>query len=72
LDIADIYTVESELNHGFSALVDLYRNSKRYLDTQSESWLTADEKQKGAIRREAANLIILVDQFEEFFTNPEN
>ncbi len=34
--------------------------------------LSADEKQKGAIRREAANLIILVDQFEEFFTNPEN
>ncbi len=24
------------------------------------------------MKREAANLIILVDQFEEFFTNPEN
>jgi energy-coupling factor transporter ATP-binding protein EcfA2 len=72
LDIANILTVEAELNHGFSALVDLYRNSKRYLDTQSEAWVSADEKQRGVIKREAANLIILVDQFEEFFTNPEN
>ncbi len=72
LDIADIHTVEAELNHGFSALVDLYKSSKRYLDTQSEAWVSADEKQRGVIKREAANLIILVDQFEEFFTNPEN
>jgi energy-coupling factor transporter ATP-binding protein EcfA2 len=72
LDITDIHTVEAELNHGFSALVDLYRSSNRYLDTQSEAWVNADEKQRGAIKREAANLIILVDQFEEFFTNPEN
>src|SRR6478736_4350479 len=27
LDIANLYTVQGELNHGFSALVDLYRNS---------------------------------------------
>ncbi len=72
LDIADIHTVEAELNHGFSALVDLYRSSKRYLDTHSEAWIAADEKQRGVIKREAANLLILVDQFEEFFTNPEN
>ncbi|MGL6267074.1 MAG: hypothetical protein ACRC2O_04090, partial [Chitinophagaceae bacterium] len=72
LDIPNILTVEAELNHGFSALVDLYRNSKRYLDTQSEAWISADDKQRGSIKREAANLIILVDQFEEFFTNPEN
>lgn len=72
LDIPDIETVEAELNHGFSALIDLYRNSKRYLDLQSESWLRSDEKARAGIKREAANLIILVDQFEEFFTNPEN
>ena len=29
-------------------------------------------KEKLHLKREAANLIILVDQFEEFFTNPEN
>ena len=72
LDISNPYTVQGELNHGFSALVDLYRNSKRFVDTQSSAWLLADDKGKAVIKREAANLIILVDQFEEFFTNPEN
>jgi len=72
LDISNSYTVQGELNHGFSALVDLYKNSKRFVDTHSSAWLSADDKGKAAIKREAANLIILVDQFEEFFTNPEN
>jgi hypothetical protein len=39
LDIDDINTVEAELNHGFSALADLYRNSKRHLDNHSEAWV---------------------------------
>lgn len=72
LGIADIDTVSSELSHGFSALVDLYKNSPRYVDTNSVAWSNADEKGRAAIKREAANLIILADQFEEFFTNPEN
>ncbi len=72
LEIAHVHTVESELHHGFSALVDLYRNSKRFVDTESVAWQQADESGKAALKREAANLIILVDQFEEFFTNPEN
>ena len=72
LDIANPYTVQAELNHGFSAIIDLYKNSKRNLDTNSKAWQLADEAGKAALKREAANLIILVDQFEEFFTNPEN
>lgn len=72
LGIDNAYTVEAELNHGFSAVIDLYKNSKRYIDTQSFAWQKADDKGKAALKREAANLIILVDQFEEFFTNPEN
>ncbi len=72
LEIANVHTVESELQHGFSALVDLYKNSKRFVDVDSVEWQQADEAQKAAIKRGAANLIILVDQFEEFFTNPEN
>ncbi len=72
LDISNPYTVQGELNHGFSALVDLYRNSKRYIDTHSSAWLQAGDQEQRAMKREAANLIILVDQFEEFFTNPEN
>lgn len=72
LDIPNPNTVETELHHGFSALVDLYRNSKRFVDPESIDWQQADEKGRAAIKREAANLMILVDQFEEFFTNPEN
>lgn len=72
LGIANSYTVQSELNHGFSAIIDLYKNSKRFIDTNSIAWQKADDKGKAALKREAANLIILVDQFEEFFTNPEN
>jgi len=72
LDIANPYTVQAELNHGFSAIIDLYRNSKRNLDTNSMAWQLADDAGKAALKREAANFIILVDQFEEFFTNPEN
>ncbi|MBX2962856.1 MAG: hypothetical protein KF687_10115 [Cyclobacteriaceae bacterium] len=72
LDISNVSTVESELQHGFSALVDLYKNSKRYADSDSVAWQQADDAGKAALKRDAANLIILVDQFEEFFTNPEN
>ena len=67
LDIANLYTVQGELNHGFSALVDLYRNSKRYIDIHSSAWTQAGDQEQRAMKREAANLIILVDQFEEFF-----
>jgi energy-coupling factor transporter ATP-binding protein EcfA2 len=72
LEIPNEVTVESELKHGFSAIVDLYRNSDRFLDEDSKDWQEADERKRGTIKRKAANLIILVDQFEEFFTNPEN
>lgn len=54
-------TVRAELSHGFSALVDLYEASP----------LSAEDGSPEKKRR-AANLIVLADQFEEFFTNPEN
>ena len=72
LDIANPDTVRTELNHGFSAIIDLYKNSKRHIDTNSMAWQAADDKGKATLKRQASNLIILVDQFEEFFTNPEN
>ncbi len=72
LGIKNIKTVESELHHGFSALVDLYKNSSRFIDTEAVAWQQADDKGKATLKRDASNLIIIVDQFEEFFTNPEN
>ena len=31
LEISNLSSVQAELNHGFSALIDLYKNSKRYI-----------------------------------------
>jgi energy-coupling factor transporter ATP-binding protein EcfA2 len=72
LDITNSDSVQAELSHGFSALVDLYKNSKRYTDPDSITWQSATDNEKVVLKRQAANLIILADQFEEFFTNPEN
>ena len=44
-------------------MIDLYLNSAYYA---AEDEISLERK------RQSANLLILVDQFEEFFTNPEN
>ncbi len=72
LGIANENTVRTELGHGFSALVDMYKASKLYLDVNDADWHLLDDQQKAVKKRGAANLIIIADQFEEFFTNPEN
>ena len=64
--------VETTLSYGFSALVDLYKKSTIYCDITGKDYLEADDEQKRNLRRQAANLLIVVDQFEEFFTNVEN
>ena len=65
-------TIETELRRGFSSLIDLYTNSEYYIDEQDAHWKQLAESDQKEKRRKAANLLILVDQFEEFFTNPEN
>lgn len=65
-------TVETELRRGFSSLIDLYTSSPYYIDDQDSDWQQLPDSEKKEKGRKAANLIILVDQFEEFFTNPEN
>ena len=72
LKINDVPRIEKELSYGFSSLIDIYKSSPYWVDQQSETFtqLTIDEQKKA--KRKGANLLILVDQFEEFFTNPEN
>ena len=70
--IDDHAKTEKELGYGFSALCDLYKRSSFYIDETTDSWQQADEKERKALKRKGANLLVLVDQFEEFFTNPEN
>ncbi|MFN5168761.1 MAG: ATP-binding protein [Cyclobacteriaceae bacterium] len=65
-------TIETELRRGFSSLIDLYVNSSFYTDENDDHWKSLDETSKKNKTRSAANLLIIVDQFEEFFTNPEN
>jgi energy-coupling factor transporter ATP-binding protein EcfA2 len=65
-------SVETELRRGFSSLIDLYTNSDYYIDESEQTWQQLGEPEKVKRKRKAANLMILVDQFEEFFTNPEN
>jgi len=72
LEIKNEATVSSELRYGFSALVDLYKNSKFYANKSSDEWQSASLEKQQELQRSSANLIILADQFEEFFTNPEN
>jgi hypothetical protein len=72
LKIEDTAKTEKELGYGFSALCDMYKASSFYIDEAKPEWLNADEKEKKALKRKGANLLVLVDQFEEFFTNPEN
>ena len=69
---SNAFTIETELRRGYSSLIDLYTNSDFYIDESSEQWQLLDESQQQSGKRKAANLMIIVDQFEEFFTNPEN
>jgi WD40 repeat protein/energy-coupling factor transporter ATP-binding protein EcfA2 len=70
--LKDESNVERELSFGFSSLIHLYKSSPYYLDYKSEAWLNADKTQQKELKSKASNLIILADQFEEFFTNSEN
>jgi len=72
LGYTDIEYVEKELSFGFSSLINLYKKSPFYLDYNGQIWNSADEPDQKKLKRKAANLFILVDQFEEFFTNSEN
>lgn len=68
----DPATIEVELSRGFSSLVELYKSSSLYIDKKSKSWQEAGEDDRNQAERQAGNLLIIIDQFEEFFTNPEN
>jgi len=72
LGYSDLSFVEKELSFGFSSLINLYKKSPFYLDYTTKLWKEASDPDRKKLKRKAANLFILVDQFEEFFTNSEN
>jgi len=72
LRIGNEESVEMELRRGFSSMVEIYMASSLYIDEQSDTWMLSDADHREDLQRNAANLLIVADQFEEFFTNPEN
>ena len=64
--------LEKQLKFGYSALVGEYNNSSLSLDENSDKFQALDQSQQKKARRKASNLLIVVDQFEEFFTSDEN
>ncbi|HEY6160620.1 MAG TPA: hypothetical protein VI112_05335, partial [Bacteroidia bacterium] len=72
LELPDEKKVEDELSYGFSSLAKIYRESKFYMDITSAEYQRAGAEEKQERKNKCANLLILVDQFEELFTNAEN
>lgn len=75
--IATVLNISSEIvketiKHGFSSLIDLYTSSELFLDKNKPEYLNSDEKEKRKLANKASNLLIIIDQFEELFTNTEN
>lgn len=62
--------LKNEISLGFTSLIKTYKNSPLYIE--NKNFDEADEAQKKQLKRKAANLLIIADQFEEFFTNAEN
>ena len=72
LHIKNAKAVEEDLSYGFSSLIKIYKESGFYLDYESDNYLNADFNEKQNLKNKSANLLILIDQFEELFTNSEN
>ncbi|MCE9539454.1 MAG: hypothetical protein K8R85_09580, partial [Bacteroidetes bacterium] len=72
LGFSDVNKLEEDLSYGFSSLVKIYKESKHYLNIDSDNFINADSETKQILINQSSNLLILIDQFEELFTNAEN
>lgn len=68
----NVNDLEEDLSYGFSSLVKVYKESEFYLDTTTSEYKNANDDEKQELKNKSANLLILIDQFEELFTNSEN
>ncbi|MGB3947073.1 MAG: hypothetical protein WBM13_03750 [Bacteroidia bacterium] len=69
---SDAGVLEDDLSYGFSSLVRAYKQSAFYVDTDSTRYSSASSDAQQEFKNSGANLLLLVDQFEELFTNTEN
>lgn len=64
--------IEEELSYGFSSLIKIYKESNYYIDYESQSYTNSSVDEQQAQKNKGGNLLLLIDQFEELFTNSEN
>jgi len=67
-----VKSIEENLKLGFAALIDVYKNSEFYIDKKVLNDPEISESDRKKLKRKCHNLLLVVDQFEELFTNPEN
>jgi hypothetical protein len=72
LGYANTKVVQDELNYGFSSLAKVYTESKHFVNYDSAGYTSATADEKLTQKNSGSNLMILVDQFEELFTNSQN
>ena len=72
LSFDDVKELEENLSYGFSSLVKIYKESKFYVNQDNIKLNDNDTPINKEISNKGANLLILIDQFEELFTNAEN
>lgn len=68
----DLDYVRDELSYGFSSLIKLYKESPLYFEENDTEFQGLSAEERVEKKRSGANLLLIVDQFEEFFTNSEN
>ncbi len=68
LNLNNHKNVEDELSYGFSSLLKIYKESNYY----SEAGNLHSDTNENVGNNSCSNLLILIDQFEELFTNSEN
>jgi len=68
----DTEALKKNLGYGYSALIDEYKNSDCYCDVDSKEYSELASEQQKELKKKSRNLLIVVDQFEEFFTTSEN
>ena len=61
--------VENELRCGFSALVDLYKSSKYYLDTDSDAYKNAEIKEQKSLKHQLSRICNPRQKQNKFLTS---
>ena len=65
LGIANEHTVRTELSHGFSALVDMYKASPLFTDMANDEWNALDTGQKALQKRQVRIKLSFIEEADK-------